>query len=366
MLDNWLRPLDAAKLPTDLADDQLGSRLKLFTDRLPDLRDVRLALLGFDARGANAVRRQLYPLSFSFRDLVVADLGNVRKTEVPFLIAPIKELLQSGIFPLIIGGPPRQTLAQYQAFLSLQKNISLLVVDERVRLNADDKKAPGCFLNDILLSRHAHLFHFGLIGLQSHFVPPPVFQYLEDHHFDAVRLGRARADLTELEPLLRDADLLSLHLAALKSADAPGQLTPSPSGFASEEACQIARYAGLSDKLKAFGIYGYRPAADRKQITAQTIAQLIWYFIDGFAARKQDFPVSTDGLTEYIVDFKGHDYQLTFWKSLKSGRWWMQVPVKTRKKVQRHLLVPCSYRDYKLAGQGELPDRLLNAVKRFG
>jgi len=28
-------------------------------------------------------------------------------------------------------------------------------------------------------------------------------------------------------------------------------------------------------------------------------------------------------------------------------------------------LIPCSYNDYKMASQDELPDRLVNAFKRF-
>ena len=107
-----------------------------------------------------------------------------------------------------------------------------------------------------------------------------------------------------MEPLIRDADLLSIHLAALKQSDLPAVSHPTPSGFLLEEACKIARYAGMSDKLKAMGIFGFRKSIDRKAQTAQAIAQMIWYFMDGFYHRKNDFPVSTDGLVEYIVDFK--------------------------------------------------------------
>ncbi|MCB0575661.1 MAG: hypothetical protein KDC61_13970, partial [Saprospiraceae bacterium] len=77
-------------------------------------------------------------------------------------------------------------------------------------------------------------------------------------------------------------------------------------------------------------------------------------------------PVSKAGLTEYIVEYRRLNYQLTFWKSAKSGRWWMQVPVATRKKLERHRLVPCSYQDYQLACREELPERLMQALQRFG
>jgi len=71
-------------------------------------------------------------------------------------------------------------------------------------------------------------------------------------------------------------------------------------------------------------------------------------------------------LTEYIVDFKSYSYQITFWNSIKSNRWWMQIPSKTDRKLRRHRLIPCSYEDYLKACEEELPERLLKAHRRFG
>jgi formiminoglutamase len=77
--------------------------------------------------------------------------------------------------------------------------------------------------------------------------------------------------------------------------------------------------------------------------------------------------VSTDGLTEYVVQFRQTNYQLTFWKSARSGRWWMQIPVESgKRKYQRHRLIPCSFQDYQAACREELPDRLMQAFNRFG
>ena len=117
--------------------------------------------------------------------------------------------------------------------------------------------------------------------------------------------------------------------------------------------------------LSLIGFYGFNSKLDQNQQTAQVVAQLIWYFLDGYYSRKNDFPVSTKSLVEYVVESKINDMQIRFWKSSKSGRWWMQVPVKTKRKLKRHKLVPCSYNDYQLACSEDIPDRLLNAFKRF-
>lgn len=366
MFQNWLKPVDPATVsPSHCEDYQIGKNLSIYQEELPDLNQTHVALIGIGANEADAVRKELYPLSFPFKNLSLADLGNLRKNEVPFIIPLIKELLDSKIFPIIIGNDPLHMLAQYKAFQSLQQVISLIVIDEKIRYHEQRKTQSDYYLNDILKGQKSRLFHLGLIGCQAHFIDLTHLELLEKRHFECIRLGKAHGDLPEIEPIIRDGDLLSFNLAAIKQVEAPGQSRATPSGFSLDEACQISRYAGMSDKLKSFGVYGYRKANDRKMQTAQAIAQMIWYFLDGYYNRKNDYPVSNEGLVEYIVEFKNQEYQLTFWKSKRSGRWWMQIPVKTKRKYQRHRLIPCSYNDYKLAGQGDLPERLLNALRRF-
>lgn len=366
MYDNWLHPVHHSQyraLPD--AGEDFGSKIQYFHPDHQDLKEVQLALIGLDPKAADAVRRQLYPLSFPFDNLQLMDLGNARRRQVNFLVPVIRELMDSRIVPILIGGTANMVQAQYRAFKSIKTSISQILVDEAVPFAASGPASERHYFHDIIHQKRSRLFHLGLIGCQSHFIDTPTFDWIHEHQYDMMRLGRAKAELAELEPLIRDGDLLSFHLAALKQIEAPGQENATPSGFFTEDACQISRYAGMSDKLRAFGLYGFVPEKDKDQQTARVLAQMIWYFVEGFYSRKNDFPISTDGLVEYIVDFKGHDYQLTFWKSNKSGRWWMQIPVKTNKKLQRHRLIPCSYKDYQQAGQDELPERLLRALQRF-
>jgi formiminoglutamase len=362
MLDNWLQPLP--DLEMTLTDEQFGQHILTYTRALPSLRPQTVAILGLGAEDANAVRRELYQLSFPFEGLQIADLGNARRTEHDFLIPLIKELLDSKIVPVIIGNAPAQSLAQYKAFQELQYLINLVAVEERIpyQPNAD---SDDYYLKEVLDSKHSRLFHLNFLGLQTHFIPPALFDYLDQRHFDYTRLGHARQDISELEPAIRDGDLLSFNLSAIRSNEAPGQPQPTPNGFTADEACQISRYAGMSDKLKAFGLYGFRQEWDQRGQTAQLAAQMVWYFIHGYHSRWGDFPASMDGLVEYIVDYKELEYQLTFWRSERSNRWWMQVPVETHHSYQRHRLVPCSYNDYLSACKGELPERLTRALARF-
>jgi formiminoglutamase len=363
MLHNWLQPL--SPLSTPYPDDCLGSTIQRYEGTIPTLKKGTIAIMGLGNEQADVIRQSLYALKSPFDGVTITDLGNARKQESIFLIPLIKELLESEVMPILIGSQPVQALAQYKAYQELQYLINLVVVDEQVPYHSATRNTNVYFLQEIIDSPRSSLFHLSFIGGQAHYVGPATLQALTKRHFDYVRLGKARADLPDLEPIIRDGDLLSFNLSAIKGMEALGQVRPSPNGFSSDEACQIARYAGMSDKLKSFGIYGFEPKMDFMEQTAQLVAQMIWYFIDGYHQRKGDFPATMEGLAEYIVDFKDHDYQITFWRSERSSRWWMQVPVKTHHQLQRHRLVPCSYNDYLEACQGKLPERLLQALERF-
>lgn len=366
MLENWLHAVKPDDILTSpLAPYQLGSRLLYSDESIPDLRKIRVALLGVGAIDANAIRQALYTMAFAFEGLSIADLGNLKKKDPDFVIPVLKELIENGVIPILISADPAHLVALYKAFQH-QKNKSLVVIDNKAPFYTHTSvDHPLLYLNGLVHNPEAGLFHLGVVGAQTHLTPPEVFDWIEQRHFDCVRLGKARTDIAEVEPIVREADLLGVHLGALRQLEAPAVPTASPSGFYMEELCQIARYAGMSDKLKAFSVIGFREKGDFRKQTAQVAAQLVWYFLEGLFQRKNDYPVSNEGLVEYIVDFKNQEFQIVFWKSQRSNRWWMQIPAKTSKKNQRHYLVPCSYNDYKQACQEELPDRLLHAIRRY-
>jgi hypothetical protein len=87
---------------------------------------------------------------------------------------------------------------------------------------------------------------------------------------------------------------------------------------------------------------------------------MIWYFIDGFYNRLHDFPFKEeDDYTRFRVTITDHKDDLVFYKSKKSDRWWMEIPLQSEQKIKyhRHYLVPCSYRDYQTACNNDIPDR---------
>jgi hypothetical protein len=176
--------------------------------------------------------------------------------------------------------------------------------------------------------------------------------------FDVNRLGDFYGNVAVSEPIIRNANLLSFDISAIRSSDACGNGNAGPNGFYGEEACQICRYAGMSDKLTSIGFYEFNPAYDSNGQTAMLLAQMIWYFIDGFYHRKKDFPLQPKSqFLIYRASLKDNTHELVFVKSKKTDRWWMQVPYPVgNSKNERYHLVPCRYEDYQIAVSGDMPD----------
>src|SRR5690606_25482484 len=143
--------------------------------------------------------------------------------------------------------------------------------------------------------------------------------------FDFFRLGRVREQMEEAEPVLRSSDLFSFDINAVRFSDAPVNRYGSPNGFTGDEACMLTRYAGMSERLTSMGIYGYDPVRDQHRMTAKLIAQMIWYFIDGYQVRLTEARTGDkDAFMEFHVRFTSND--TSFLKSKRTGRWWMQMP----------------------------------------
>ncbi len=362
MYESWLTPPAEAELLAN--PGTLGERIQRSVTNT-----TRIALVGVDASASRSVRKYLYGHRWDFGEIALVDLGDIRKQTPEFVIPLLRELHHAAILPIIIGADDRLLPAQYLAFGALNRQVSLFCVDQEIRLSPrvpDGKQSS--VLDAALYRNRTPVYHLAHAGSQRHLSDPVLEGLFSDRHLEAYPLGRARADLDDLEPSIRDADLLTLDISALSWPEAPAQVGYNPSGFTVQEACQLCYYAGNSDRLSSIGVYGMtlgQRGEDAEQLTAATYAQLIWYFIHGYSRRKDDFPVSLTGMAEYVVATK-HAEQLTFWRSPRTNRWWIQVPADHSAGEARNRLVACSYQDYLTTSQeGHLPDRIVRAFSRY-
>lgn len=381
MLESLLSALQQHLVPTaeSFAPGTLGAIVNRHYGVMPSLEGVQMAIIGVQeargndqnpgsAHGADYIRQELYRLYAPEGDLQIVDLGNIAAghTLADSQVA-LKEvcwsLIKQQIIPIILGGSHDLAYGQYLSYAQYDSTIDLAAIDARFHLEDQGEDASvnaRNFLFKVISHQPSHLFNYVNLGYQTYLVNKEEVRLLEKLFFDAVRLGEVRSQLDEAEPHLRAADMLYVNVSAIRKADAPGNPLGSPNGFFAHELCQLTRYAGLSDKLTSIGFYEYDPTSDRQLLTAATLAQAIWYFIDGFQNRMNDLPkVKNRTFIKYTTTLKAGKHDLVFYKSKKSGRWWMEVtlpPVKGSKKERTHL-VPCSYNDYLLAGKDELPDK---------
>jgi arginase family enzyme len=362
-----------------LKETQLGKVFSIFNEQenFPELENIHMALIGVcESRNSenntgcklapDSVRDFLYKLYGTGFPLKVADLGNINpghSTDDTYfaLRSTIDFLIRKNIIPIIIGGSQDLTYAQFLGYKDLEQTINITAIDSIFDLgNPDEDITNHSYLGKIILHQPNYLFNYSNIGYQTYLVDQNSLEMMNRLYFDVYRLGQIRDKIEESEPIIRQSDMISFDISAIKHSDAPANPNASPNGFYSEEACQIMRYAGMNDKLSSIGIYEINPDFDTSGKTSHLAAQMIWCFFDGFYNRKNDFPSrSNPDYLRFHVVLQDEKYEINFYKSKKSDRWWMEIPYPPQKglKFERHTLIPCSYKDYELAVNNEIPDR---------
>ncbi len=362
--------------PSDNNQDCLGNILNTYTSSFPELKKGDIALVFVpEYRNMNAafhsenmhmgIREQLHKL-FPKRNWKqnLVDLGDIlpgsNTNDTLFALSSvIEELVKAEIIPVIIGGSQDLSLAQFDAYKNLEQLVNLVSVDAFPDFGMPDEELlPNNYLQHILQRKPNHLFNFSTIGTQMYLVNPNEIDLVEKLFFDVCRLGDFNKDFKIAEPFIRNADLISIDMLSLRNSDYPRESFSSPNGFYAEQMCQIARYCGFSDKMTSIGLYNvWNP--ESFEVNDQLAAQIIWHIVDGINSRVGDFPVgSKKDYQKYRVALTQFKDEIVFYKSLKSDRWWIEVPYhpNEKSKYERHYMVPCNYEDYKTALEDEVPD----------
>ena len=320
------------------------------------------------AYGADRVREYFYQL-YDHDKIRIADLGNIKSgaelTDTYFALEQVCELLiKNDVIPIVLGGSQDLTQAQFSALAKHNHKINMTVIDERVDM-LEQGDISKTYLREMITRQGDKLFNLCHIGAQAHFVAKSMLDTIDRLNFDLLRLGAVRENIQVVEPELRDTDLLSVDVAAIRKSDAPGFPEMSPNGLFGEEICRIMRYAGISDRLTSMGIYEFNPEYDAANQSSQLVAQMIWYFIDGYYSRKSDRPLAdSESYLKYTIPVADYDKDMVFIKSKKSDRWWMELVYYIEGEAKSEL-ISCTYQDYELAMNGDIPDRWLKANARF-
>lgn len=364
---------------------RLADRIEVHRfDHQPDLEGVRAVIMGIpDGRGsgdnegcseaAQAIREWLYRLTPHRGWETVVDLGNLRtgitSADTAAAVRTVtEECLSMGIIPIVIGGGQDLTVPMYEALGILGKPTNVVAIDSRLDFGADpDNRTASNYLNDVILHEPNYLFDFINIGHQGYLTDPDTLELLDQLQFEAIRLGEVIGNPASMEPILRDADLISMDASSIRAADHPAHDAAGPNGIDAMTACAIGRYAGMSDRLKAIGLFEHNPDLDDRGRGAHLMAQVIWHILEGIFSQKADYPkCNLEEYTRYTVDLDDVKHQIVFLKSPRSDRWWMEIPIPGRgNHIKKYYHAACSYDTYLEAASGKIPDRWWRVLQKL-
>jgi len=354
------------------SEEQIGSKIKSYNTDFPEIEKKSCVLFSVpEFRGNKFIKSA--KISSDFRtsfyehfvgqnwNFNVVDLGEILPgneiKDTYFAVANVvSELVKINAIPIVLGGSQDLIFSVYKGYENLEQLVNICSIDHCLDLGVTNEEInSNGYLSQILVHRPCYLFNHANIGLQIPYISPKELDLFEKLYFDICRLGEFNSDFKYAEPHLRNADIINIDFGSIKSSEV---LTVKgiPNGFYAEQICQIAKYAGVADKVSSFGIFNLENLND---VSSKLLAQVIWYFIDGVAMRHGDFPIgSKSDYHKFTVFAEDAKHELIFYRSNKSERWWMEVPYPPveGKKYERHYIVPCNKSDYENALKNEIPD----------
>ncbi|MDX8337684.1 arginase family protein [Draconibacterium sp. IB214405] len=351
----------------------VGATIEKNTLKLQEgrLKNIELAIVGVPFNSEDddfkrtttpdSLRRAFYSLA-GVGKLNIIDFGNLKassshKGNYLALRDVVDYLSELGIVTIILGGSQDYSYGVCQAFRS-DPFFSFCSVDAFLDVKKGvESLSPENYLSQVFKTI-PDLFQFSLLAYQSHYVPEIYFEKTKGIG-PHVRLGKLRDDWSSAEPVFRNCDFLSFDMCALKHSEAPNK-NLQPNGLYADEACQLMKLAGASNRMKVFGLFGMEDQPDEESLTVNLAAQLVWYFIQGYLIRDKRKPEQGDGFSTFSVEIAELSAPLVFCKNETTGQWWIRVQA-----INNEIkYFACSEKDYQNATDNEIPEIWLKYVQK--
>ena len=382
--DNLLKPVDDHLIVHNelMSSLILGNKIQIHTSEhgIPDLDTTKIVIIGIpenrnsidylgDELNLNEIRKSFYNLYPGNWSTEIADLGNLilgESVEQTYgrIISMLSILFEKNIIPIIIGGSHDLLYANYRAYDSFKSTVNIVNIDSNFDIGDSAKPINNLsYLGKIILDEPHNLFNYSNLGYQTYHNSQEEIDLMENLYFESYRLGEVCSNIRLSEPVMRDADIVSVDLKSVRASELSSRQKFSPNGFDGKEICALSRYAGISNKVSSFGIYEYK-SSNEDEITEMLISQIIWYFIEGVNCRIQDSDFQNDedyNKFTVIVD----EYELVFYQNKITSRWWIEIIGDgSNNKLKQNTLLPCTLDDYEVAKNGMIPERWFKAIKK--
>lgn len=376
-LTNYFDGVDFASfIPEDGVGTKylLGSIIEKNTLALNEasLKKVDVAIIGAPFETQNnecsytaapdLVRKQLYQLS-AISKLNIVDFGNLKtaqshKGNYYALRDVVDYLAELGVPVLVLGGSEDLAYGISQAFQN-DKFFTFTAVDSFLDVKQGKEVFhPGNYLSRIF-SKQPDIFQFSLIGYQRHRIPEIAFSKTKGIVHN-ISLGELRKDPLLAEPVLRNSDFVAFDFSAFRYAESFGK-KKLPNGLSNEDVCQLARYAGLSKRLKVLAFFEIDGDETSNGINVALAAEAAWYFIEGLTKRIPSDPESEEGFVIHKVEIWQVENPLIFYEDETTGQWWLKL----QSLDNSFVFLACAEQDYVEASHNEIPEIYLKYVQKI-
>lgn len=300
------------------------------------LKGPGIAFITSNSNLSHEIRLNLIKFKNHFKNITIYDLGTLKEVEEKSIIELTSYLDAYNIVPVFVG----------------------------IDVNTAGSLAVENIKNITLISNHIELIEYknsttsvNHLAYQRHLCSLNDIYEIEENLYNALSLGKLRSFPAQLEPTLRDTQILHVNLDCMRFSDAPNTNGTLPSGLNAEELCQIMKYVGTADDLTAV-FFSCDIIADKYQPEASLIAESVWYFMEGVNMSLPDHPSKSTDFSAFIVHSTSLDDDLEFLKHNQTSKWWL---CHTSENQMRHYLA-CSYDEYQMSVSEEVPDRLLKFI----
>ena len=234
---DYLEPIYLSEINEDegYVEGQFGKNIATVDDENFELNNASIIIVGVnETRGnghaniktsaANIIRKHFYRLHYWHTDIKIADVGNIKTgATLTDSYAAVKTVLEAlyttGKTILILGGSHDITLAQYNAYKKTDAVVEATCIDAFINLKGEGSLPAENFLMEMFTEEPNILKHYNHIAFQSYFVHPTMLQTIDKLRFDCFRLGNVVENIEEMEPVLRNTNMLSFDTVAMQKGN---------------------------------------------------------------------------------------------------------------------------------------------------
>ena len=273
MINSYLSPIskELIEFKNNLPTSSLGSNINLYDSEKSDYSLIDIAVIGINeyrnSEKANSkfinldkFRKEFYSLFYGNWSAKILDLGNVISGEsysdTYFAIESLhKDLINQNIVVIFIGGGQDFTFSLYKSLSKKHKKVNICSVDNKFDFGKIKKQfSSSSYMSKIIMEKNNSLNHFCNLGYQTFLNSQEEMDLLNKFNFEFHRLGEITDNIKIVEPVLREANLLTVDFKSIKASEL-NFAHNYPNGFESNQLCSVLRYAGMSNNIDSVGFF---------------------------------------------------------------------------------------------------------------